>query len=106
VVGVDDIRYARYTDPPLTTVAQPVRQMGEIAVRVLLDLLNGGQSPSETVTLPHTLMVRASTAPPGRWSLVLLLRKLRAPVRLEPDEHEARGIVVSLVAGFLHLLVP
>ena len=67
VVGVDDIRYARYTDPPLTTVAQPMRQMGEIAVRVLLDLLNGKSSTSEQVTLPHTLVVRASTAPPGRW---------------------------------------
>jgi LacI family repressor for deo operon, udp, cdd, tsx, nupC, and nupG len=67
VVGVDDIRYARYTDPPLTTVAQPMRQMGEIAVRVLLDLLNGKASASQQVTLPHTLVVRASTAPPGRW---------------------------------------
>jgi LacI family repressor for deo operon, udp, cdd, tsx, nupC, and nupG len=67
VVGVDDIRYARYTDPPLTTVAQPMRLMGENAVRVLLDILNGGTSASEQVTLPHTLVVRASTAPPGRW---------------------------------------
>jgi LacI family repressor for deo operon, udp, cdd, tsx, nupC, and nupG len=67
VVGVDDIRYARYTDPPLTTVAQPMRQMGEIAVRTLLDLLNGKPAASEQVTLPHTLVVRASTAPPGRW---------------------------------------
>ena len=66
VVGVDDIRYARFTDPPLTTVAQPMRQMGEIAVRVLLDLLNGNPGGSEQVTLPHTLVVRASTAPPGR----------------------------------------
>ena len=67
VVGVDDIRYARYTDPPLTTVAQPMRQMGEIAVRVLLDLLGGERVLSAEVTLPHTLVVRASTAPPGRW---------------------------------------
>jgi len=67
VVGVDDIRYARYTDPPLTTVAQPMRQMGENAVRVLLDILNGGNGAPEQVTLPHTLVVRASTAPPGRW---------------------------------------
>jgi LacI family repressor for deo operon, udp, cdd, tsx, nupC, and nupG len=68
VVGVDDIRYARYTDPPLTTVAQPMRQMGENAVRVLLDLLNNRDpSPPDQVVLPHTLVVRASTAPPGRW---------------------------------------
>jgi len=67
VVGVDDIRHARYTDPPLTTVAQPMRQMGENAVRVLLGILNGGNGAPEQVTLPHTLVVRASTAPPGRW---------------------------------------
>ena len=67
VVGVDDIRYARYTDPPLTTVAQPMRQTGENAVRVLLDILNGGNGAPEQVTVPRTLVVRASTAPPGRW---------------------------------------
>ena len=67
VVGVDDIRYARYTDPPLTTVTQPMRQMGGNAVGVLLDILNGGNGAPEQVTLPHTLVVRASTAPPGRW---------------------------------------
>jgi hypothetical protein len=68
VVGVDDIRYARYTDPPLTTVAQPMRQMGENAVRVLLDILNGGNGAPEQVTLPPTLVVRRE-APrrPGRW---------------------------------------
>jgi LacI family transcriptional regulator, repressor for deo operon, udp, cdd, tsx, nupC, and nupG len=43
-----------------------MRQMGENAVRVLLDILNGGNGAPEQVTLPHTLVVRASTAPPGR----------------------------------------
>ena len=41
--------------------------MGENAARVLLDILNGGNGAPERVTLPHTLVVRASTAPPGRW---------------------------------------
>jgi LacI family repressor for deo operon, udp, cdd, tsx, nupC, and nupG len=67
IVGVDDILYARFTDPPLTTVAQPMREMGEHAVRVLLSILNGAANPPECVRLPHTLVVRASTAPPGRW---------------------------------------
>jgi LacI family repressor for deo operon, udp, cdd, tsx, nupC, and nupG len=64
VVGFDDIRFARYTDPPLTTVAQPMRQIGEGTVRLLLEILKGQGSP-ESVTLPHTLVVRSSTAPPG-----------------------------------------
>jgi LacI family repressor for deo operon, udp, cdd, tsx, nupC, and nupG len=68
IVGVDDIRYAGYVDPPLTTVAQPMRDMGEYAVRVLLGILHGDEKPPECVRLPHTLVVRSSTAPPSRWT--------------------------------------
>jgi LacI family transcriptional regulator, repressor for deo operon, udp, cdd, tsx, nupC, and nupG len=68
VVGFDDIRFARYLTPSLTTIAQPMRQIGEGTVRLLLRILSGGgdaQTP-ESVTLPHTLVVRASTAPPSK----------------------------------------
>jgi LacI family repressor for deo operon, udp, cdd, tsx, nupC, and nupG len=54
VVGFDDIRYARTLDPPLTTVAQPMRQIGEGTVRMLLEIRRGSEAP-ESVTLPHTL---------------------------------------------------
>ena len=61
VVGFDDIRYASHLDPPLTTIAQPMRQIGEGTVRLLLEILVGDRVP-ESVTLPHTLVVRSSTA--------------------------------------------
>jgi LacI family repressor for deo operon, udp, cdd, tsx, nupC, and nupG len=64
VVGFDDIRFARCTDPPLTTIAQPMRAIGEGTVRLLLEILRGRPDPPESVTLPHTLIVRSSTAPP------------------------------------------
>jgi LacI family repressor for deo operon, udp, cdd, tsx, nupC, and nupG len=64
VVGFDDIRFARYVDPPLTTVAQPMRQIGEGTVRLLVEILRGKGTPAESVTLPHMLVVRSSTAPP------------------------------------------
>jgi len=64
VVGFDDIRFARYTDPPLTTIAQPMRAIGEGTVRLLLQILNGNGHAPESVTLPHTLTIRSSTAPP------------------------------------------
>ena len=67
VVGFDDIRFARHMAPPLTTIAQPMRQIGEGTVRLLLGILSGGgdaETP-ESVTLPHKLVVRASTAPPA-----------------------------------------
>src|SRR2546427_1639263 len=65
VVGFDDIRFARCVDPPLTTRAPPMRAIGEGTVRLLLEILNGdtGAAP-ESVTLPHTLTIRSSTAPP------------------------------------------
>jgi LacI family transcriptional regulator, repressor for deo operon, udp, cdd, tsx, nupC, and nupG len=66
VVGFDDIRFARCTNPPLTTVAQPMREIGEGTVRLLLDILNGTRVPPASVTLPHRLQVRGSTAPPRR----------------------------------------
>jgi LacI family repressor for deo operon, udp, cdd, tsx, nupC, and nupG len=65
VVGFDDIRFARCVDPPLTTIAQPMRAIGEGTVRLLLEILNGDDHTApESVTLPHTLTIRSSTAPP------------------------------------------
>jgi LacI family repressor for deo operon, udp, cdd, tsx, nupC, and nupG len=66
VVGFDDIQFARYTDPPLTTVAQPMREIGDGTVRLLLEILEGNEIAPVSITLPHTLMVRSSTAPPSR----------------------------------------
>ncbi|HEU4692832.1 MAG TPA: LacI family DNA-binding transcriptional regulator [Vicinamibacterales bacterium] len=63
IVGFDDIRFARYLDPPLTTIAQPMRQIGEGTVKLLLQILQGEGAP-ESVTLPHVVVVRSSTAPP------------------------------------------
>jgi LacI family repressor for deo operon, udp, cdd, tsx, nupC, and nupG len=65
VVGFDDIRFARFTDPPLTTISQPLRAIGEETVRLLLEILSGRHSKTpESVTLPHTLTIRSSTARP------------------------------------------
>ena len=62
VVGFDDIRFAECFDPALTTIAQPMRAIGEGAVRLLVEILNGGRLTPVSVTLPHTLQIRASTA--------------------------------------------
>jgi len=66
VVGFDDIRYARYMDPPLTTVAQPMREIGEGTVRLLMRILGDPTVAPEPVTLPHILTIRSSTAPAVR----------------------------------------
>ena len=64
VVGFDDIRFARYLDPQLTTISQPTEQIGHEVVSLLLDILSGNAAHPRHVTLPHRLIVRSSTAAP------------------------------------------
>jgi LacI family transcriptional regulator len=68
VVGFDGIHLTAYTAPPLTTIVQPVFDLGRRAAELLLDRLAGGPpvdgTPKpQTVVLGTTLMVRASTGP-------------------------------------------
>ncbi len=67
VVGFDDIDIAALTNPPLTTVHQPIRSKGEAAMRLLLAILDGADiRAAETSLLETRLVVRASTGPgPG-----------------------------------------
>jgi LacI family xylobiose transport system transcriptional regulator len=67
VVGFDDIDLAMHTDPPLTTVHQPIRRKGEEAVRLLLSVVHGRDAtPPEHRRLETRLVVRGSTARPSR----------------------------------------
>lgn len=61
IVGFDDIALSAYFEPPLTTMAQPKKEMGDQAVQMLLNLLNG--NPVENCVLPGHLVIRESTAP-------------------------------------------
>ena len=61
IMGFDDIRFAKHMHPPLTTIAQPMRQIGEGTVRMLVDILAGRRIVPLSVTLPHALIVRSST---------------------------------------------
>lgn len=62
VVGFDDIQSAAFFNPSLTTVRQPLRQMGRIAAKALLERLRGGEVESE-ITVEPELVVRNSTGP-------------------------------------------
>ncbi len=65
VVGFDDIPFARYVTPPLTTAAVPVTELGELAWQGMWDLLSGGP-PRRTVVLSPQVVRRGSTGPPPR----------------------------------------
>jgi len=65
VVGFDDIQSAAYINPPLTTVKQPLQQMGRIAARTLLDRIEGRMKFVPEITIEPELVVRRSTASPS-----------------------------------------
>ena len=62
LIGFDDHEMAATGD--LTTVAQPVRRQGELAARLLVEVLAGGAPDGGEVLLPTRLVVRGSTGPP------------------------------------------
>jgi LacI family transcriptional regulator len=64
VVGFDDIPESARFDPPLTTVRQPLVEMGAAATRLLLAMLAGEDVAVKTHLFEPTLTVRKSTGPP------------------------------------------
>ncbi|MEV0612362.1 substrate-binding domain-containing protein [Nonomuraea sp. NPDC050404] len=68
IVGFDDTQIAQVTSPPLTTIRQPLREMGGVALRTALRLAAGEKIDSHHVELATALVVRGSTAPVPRQS--------------------------------------
>jgi LacI family transcriptional regulator len=64
VVGFDDIHSAVFYNPSLTTVRQPLNQMGIEAARILLKRIRGQESFPDTVPVLPELMIRESTGAP------------------------------------------
>jgi len=64
VVGFDDIQSAAFQQPALTTVRQPLRQMGEIAAKTVVGRITASRSAAyaKVITVEPELVVRASTA--------------------------------------------
>ncbi len=60
VVGWDDVMTARYVRPGLTTVRQPVRELGALAADRLYDLVNGATPRPHRQVLPTELVLRTS----------------------------------------------
>jgi LacI family transcriptional regulator, galactose operon repressor len=64
IVGFDDVPLAQRVSPPLTTVRQPIDEIGRLATATLLDVI-AGRDPGELERCPVELVVRESTAPPA-----------------------------------------
>jgi LacI family transcriptional regulator len=64
IVGFDDLPMSRWMSPPLTTVRQPLAEMGRIAAEMLLSMIEQREHRGRRVELATELIVRSSTAPP------------------------------------------
>lgn len=103
LVGFDDSSIARHTDPQLTSVRQPIEELGRNMVRLLLMRLQDGVAP-EPMVLPTELVIRASAWPRrqqrhgiARHHLAIPASAVFAPplMRFEIDVHDAETLVVA-----------
>ena len=74
VVGYDDSAFMNCTDPPLTTVRQPIEAIGRAAVAMLTAQIEGAAIPAEELFFE-----------PGNWSLAARRRPRRSPLPSAPD---------------------
>jgi DNA-binding LacI/PurR family transcriptional regulator len=65
VIGFDDIEFASISYPPLTTIRQPLREMGATAAEVLIRKIEKNEAVEDISVRPE-LVVRSSTCPPSR----------------------------------------
>src|SRR5215469_16372581 len=94
VVGFDDIFPASLCDPPLTTVHQPIRKLGEVACDRLIERLADPTLPPRQELLPTELVLRSSCGcPPG----TVERRKVRRSARRQPKS--ARNSSVNLAGS-------
>jgi LacI family transcriptional regulator len=61
IAGFDDIPFAARTDPPLTTVRQPIQRMGALAAETLIDMISHPQPQPRRIILPTELAIRESS---------------------------------------------
>ncbi|HEY3700270.1 MAG TPA: LacI family DNA-binding transcriptional regulator [Spongiibacteraceae bacterium] len=65
IVGFDDIEFAQYVEPPLTTIHQPRREIGRAAMQQMLSELGAPVKPMQRqLVLEHHLVARGSSVPP------------------------------------------
>jgi DNA-binding LacI/PurR family transcriptional regulator len=65
IIGFDDIQSAAFHNPSLTTIRQPLQQMGLMAARILLQRIRGQATFSGFVPIAPELIIRESTSPPN-----------------------------------------
>lgn len=72
VIGYDNIDLDEYVTPKLTTIEQPIMELGETSARLILNRIDDLEMPRQLVNVPVKLIERSSTAQPDRWKLTKL----------------------------------
>lgn len=62
VTGFDDLEYASFSNPSLTTVHQPMMELGKGAMQILKTLMDGKEISNNRIILSHSIVVRNSTS--------------------------------------------
>lgn len=63
IIGFDNSKFSKYFSPPLTTISQPVEEIGKTCMDLLIQLINGYPIKKINYILPHELIIRQSTKP-------------------------------------------
>ncbi len=63
IIGYDDIELASFSVPRLTTIYQDKKQIGELAVKLILNRMQNPGLPREEIILPAHLVIRESAGP-------------------------------------------
>jgi DNA-binding LacI/PurR family transcriptional regulator len=66
IAGFDDIDFAAFCNPPLTTVRVPASRMGEMAVEMLMEMIEGDSMQVRQITLDTELVIRDSCGRLGK----------------------------------------
>lgn len=61
VTGFDNIRFSQFSSPSITTIAQPVKEIGQRCINLLIDIIEKKNIKEQHIVLPHKLIIRDST---------------------------------------------
>ena len=89
-VGYDDISPAALLEPPLTTIRTSYYDFGELAARLLLDLIEGRAEPPQRIVIKPELVVRQSTGQSPE-----VVRELPRPSSAAPGSLAGRRVLVA-----------
>ena len=104
VVGWDDVMTARYVRPGLTTVRQPVQELGALAAERLHQRVTGGAPHEQLTVLPTAVVIRESCGcrPAARHTAPPAQHRPRTPPRKESEITMRRTTAIAVASSDRH----